>query len=67
MLNMDPPKKLKGKARDLFLFETQRKWVEECKKNGVSYSGPNGRAIFEADMAELKRLESRVRGHGLTA
>lgn len=39
----------------------QRKWIEDCESNGVSYSdGERGQKIREADEAHLKGLLSTV-------
>lgn len=36
----------------------QRKWIEGCEANGVSYAdGERGQRIREADTNELRRLE----------
>jgi len=51
--------KLRGRALYVRLVHDQRKWIEDCEK-GRSYLGPNGRAIREADEAELRRLERRL-------
>ena len=59
-LPRDPPPKLRGLARDRFLLSEQRKWIESCENNGVSYSGPNGPAIRKADADALAILEARV-------
>ncbi|KKL90088.1 hypothetical protein LCGC14_1908170 [marine sediment metagenome] len=34
----------------------QRRWIEDCEDNGVSYTGENGVAIREADTNYLKKL-----------
>lgn len=37
----------------------QRRWIEWCEQNGKSYSdGERGERIRQADLAELRRLES---------
>jgi hypothetical protein len=42
----------------------QRKWIEKCEANGVSYAdGERGQRIREADQAELARIEEEVTHH----
>ncbi len=41
------------------LIFDQRKWIEDCEANGKSYTGPNGPAIAQADIDELRRLEAK--------
>lgn len=57
----DPPKKLRGHARDLFLLHEQQKWIDGCEGNGVSYAGPRGPEIRRADNDALRRLETRAK------
>ena len=38
----------------------QRKWIEQCESNGISYAGPRGPAIREADENALRALEKEV-------
>lgn len=39
----------------------QRKWIEECETNGISYSNPErGEAIRQADMDALRKLETEL-------
>lgn len=51
-------KGLKGKALYRTLIINQKNFIEWCENNGKSYTGPNGPAIKQADLNELKRLES---------
>lgn len=57
----DPSPRLRGRALNLHLLDQQRLWIAECESNGVSYAGPRGRAIWEADFAELRRFERLVK------
>jgi len=58
---IDAPRGLRGKALHRNMLHSQRQWIENCENNGQSYAGPNGRAIRQADMNELKRLETLVK------
>jgi len=39
----------------------QRRWIENCNSNEVSYSGENGPAIRQADRNQLDHLETRLK------
>lgn len=52
--------KLRGRALFQHLRDQQRKWIEYCESNGVSYAGERGPVIRLADEAELARLEARL-------
>ena len=51
---------MKPKYHDLTTrIADQRKWIEGCEANGVSYAdGERGRRIAEADENELRKLIS---------
>lgn len=49
----------KGFELYLILTENQVNWIEYCENNGISYAGPNGLAIRQADKNELERLKER--------
>lgn len=52
-----PYKGLRGKKLYSVLAINQRAWIEYCERNGRSYTGPNGPAIRQADLNELRRVE----------
>ena len=57
ILKLDPPKqRMTALERASHYLNAQRKWIEHCE-SGRSYTGPNGKAIREADYAELKKWE----------
>lgn len=58
--NIDPTPGLRGRMAAFDAVVKQRAWIEYCEANGESYAGPNGPAIREADMNELRRLESKL-------
>ncbi len=60
--NLDPPKGARGKNLLVALVDSQRRWIEYCEANGVSYTGENGPAIARADLDALRKLETRLRG-----
>ncbi len=44
------------------LIQEQRKWIEDCERNGVSYAdGERGFHIRRADEAELRRIETELK------
>jgi hypothetical protein len=46
-------------ATALYMVVHQRKWIEWCESNGMSYAGNNGVAIRNADRNELRAWEFR--------
>lgn len=44
----------------LRLLSEQRAWIEKCE-SGLSYLGPNGKAIKDADYQELRRIEEKLK------
>ncbi len=40
----------------------QQKWIEDCESNGISYAGPNGGAIRQADNNHLLEMEKELKG-----
>lgn len=44
----------------------QRKWIESCEANKVSYAGEKGRAIRQADENALKTWELKLKKQKLT-
>ena len=47
----------------LIRIAQQKKWIEDCEANGVSYADPvdgRGDKIRQADMNELTRLQSQL-------
>ncbi len=61
-IKLDPPRRARGRALVLSMIEHQQKWIARCEANGRSYTGPNGAAIRQADLSNLRQWESRLKG-----
>jgi len=50
----------RDKERISSAIDDQRKWIEDCEKNGESYKGERGSMRRKTDLSALSNLENRL-------